>query len=68
LLYGQILELDRQVLAWHRHGTRRPWLLRPLQRRTAKIAAVAMTNKMPRIAQVLMARGGEYREPAAQTA
>jgi transposase len=51
-----------------RHGTRRPWLLKLLQRRTAKIAAVALANKMARIAWVLMARGGEYREPAAQAA
>lgn len=50
-----------------RHGTRRPWLLKLLQRRTPKIAAVAMANKMARIAWVLMARGGAYREPVPQT-
>lgn len=46
-----------------RHGTRRPWLLKLLQRRTTKIAAVALANKMARIAWVLMTRGGAYREP-----
>ena len=51
-----------------RHGTRRPWLLKLLQRRKSKIAAVAMANKMARIAWVLMTRGGEYREPVAQAA
>ena len=51
-----------------RHGTRRPWLLKLLQRRKSKIAAVAMVNKMARIAWVLMTRGGEYREPVAQAA
>lgn len=51
-----------------RHGTRRPWLLKLLQRRTPKIAAVAMANKMARIAWVLMARGGAYREPVPQAA
>lgn len=51
-----------------RHGTRRPWLLKLLQRRTTKIAAVALANKMARIAWVLMARGGAYREPVPQTA
>jgi transposase len=51
-----------------RHGTRRPWLLKLLQRRTTKIAAVAMANKMARIAWVLMARGGAYREPVPQAA
>jgi len=33
-----------------RHGTRRAWLLKLLQRRTTKIAAVALANKMARIA------------------
>ena len=51
-----------------RHGTRRPWLVKLLQRRTAKIAAVAMANKMARIAWVLMTGGGEYREPVGQAA
>jgi transposase len=51
-----------------RHGTRRPWLLKLLQRRKSKIAAVAMANKMARIAWVLMTRGGEYREPVTQAA
>ena len=51
-----------------RHGTKRPWLLKLLQRRKSKIAAVAMANKMARIAWVLMTRGGEYREPLAQAA
>jgi transposase len=46
-----------------RHGTRRPWLLKLLQRRTTKIAAVALANKMARIAWVLMTRGGAYHEP-----
>ena len=51
-----------------RHGTRRPWLVKLLQRRKTKIAAVAIANKMARIVWVLMTRGGEYREPAVQTA
>ena len=51
-----------------RHGARRPWLLKLLQRRTTKIAAVAMANKMARIAWVLMVRGGAYREPVPQAA
>lgn len=51
-----------------RHGTRRPCLLQLLQRRTTKIAAVALANKMARIAWVLMARGGAYHEPKLQAA
>jgi transposase len=49
-------------------GTKRPWLIKLLQRRTTKIAAVAMANKIARIAWVLMTRGDVYREPAAQAA
>jgi transposase len=51
-----------------RHGTKRPWLLKLLQRRATKIAAVAMANKVARIAWVLMVRGGAYREPMPQAA
>lgn len=51
-----------------RRGTKRLWLIKLLQRRTTKIAAVAMANKIARIAWVLMTRGGAYREPAAQAA
>lgn len=51
-----------------RHGTSRPWLVKLLQRRTPKIAAVAMANKMARVAWALMTRGGEYSEPVAQAA
>lgn len=51
-----------------RHGTRRAWLLKLLQRRTTKIAAVALANKMARIAWVLMTRGGAYHEPVPQAA
>ena len=51
-----------------RHGTKRPWLVKLLQRRTTKIAAVAMANKIARVAWVLMARGGSYRDPVAQAA
>ena len=32
-----------------RHGTRRPWLVQLLARRTIKVAAVALANKTARI-------------------
>ena len=47
-----------------RHGTRRPWLVQLMQRRTTKIAAVALANKMARIIRALMTSGERYREPA----
>ena len=47
-----------------RHGTRRPWLVQLMQRRTTKVAAVALANKMARIVWALMTSGERYREPA----
>jgi hypothetical protein len=43
----------------------RPWLTRLLVRRPAKVAAVALANKMTRIAWAMMAKGERYKEPAA---
>ena len=33
----------------HKHGTKRPWLVQLLARRTPKVAAVALANKMARM-------------------
>ena len=46
-----------------RHGTRRPWLVQLMARRSAKVAAVALANKLARIIWALMTRGERYREP-----
>ncbi len=48
--------------------TRRPWLTRLLERRSTKVAAIALANKIARIAWAMMARGTRYREPQAQAA
>jgi transposase len=48
-----------------RHGTRRPWLVQLMQRRSAKVAAVALANKMARMIWALMTSGERYREPVA---
>ncbi len=48
------------------HGTRhRPWLAKLLERRSVKVAAIALANKMARMAWAMMAKGERYREPAA---
>lgn len=47
-----------------RHPERNLWLMRLLARKPAKVAAVALANKMARIVWVLMTRGGTYRAPA----
>ncbi|MDB5538937.1 MAG: putative transposase for insertion sequence element [Devosia sp.] len=41
--------------------TRYPWLVKLMERRSVKIAAVALANKMARIAWAMMARGEPYR-------
>ena len=48
-----------------RHGTRRPWLVQLMARRSAKVTAVALANKLARIIWALMTSGERYREPAA---
>ena len=43
--------------------TRYPWLVKLMERRSVKIAAVALANKMARIAWAMMARNEPYRAP-----
>jgi transposase len=40
-----------------------PWLTQLLARRPFKVVAIALANKMARMAWVLLARGGTYRAP-----
>jgi transposase len=51
------------------HSTRhRPWLTVLLTRRPTKVAAIALANKIARIAWAMMAKGERYKEPAALAA
>ncbi len=43
--------------------TRHPWLVRLMQRRSTKVAAIALANKIARIAWAMMARNESYRAP-----
>jgi len=46
----------------------RPWLAGLLARRPTKVAAIALANKLARMAWAMMARGQCYQEPAALAA
>ena len=48
------------------HGSKhRPWLAKLLERRPTKVAAIALANKLARMAWAMMATGERYREPLA---
>ena len=49
-----MLKLARQKPEKH------PWLTQLLARRPFKVAAVALANKMARVAWALLAKGGTY--------
>jgi transposase len=51
------------------HGAKhRPWLTALLTRRPTKVAAIALANKIARMAWAMMVKGKRYKEPAALAA
>ena len=59
LVVGAHSVLRRAKLDPQKH----PWLTQLLARRPFKVVAVALANKMARIAWALLAKGGTYRAP-----
>jgi transposase len=61
LVIGALSVIKRaKILGYTRH----PWLVRLMERRSTKIAAVALANKIARMAWAMMARNESYRAPA----
>ena len=50
------------------HGSKRPGLTALLARRPTKVAAIALANKIARMAWAMMVKGERYKEPAALAA
>jgi len=46
----------------------RPWLTALLAQRPTRVAAIALANKIARMASAMMARGDRYKEPVALAA
>jgi transposase len=58
----------QSVLRWARPAKSSAWTISLLGRRPRKVVAVALANKMARIAWALMVRGENYRQPMIATA
>jgi transposase len=46
-----------------RHPEKHPWIMKLLAKKPAKVVAIAVANKMARIAWAILANGGIYRAP-----
>jgi len=63
LVIGALSVIKRaKILGYTRH----PWLVRLMERRSTKIAAVALANKIARMAWAMMVRDEKYRTPLPQ--
>jgi transposase len=63
----QMLVVGAMAVIRHaqRSAARRPWLTQLLARRSAKVVAVALANKIARTVWAMMVTGESYREPLA---
>jgi transposase len=60
ILVGGALSILRRAKL---NPQRYPWVTRLLARRPFKVVAIALANKMARVAWALVAKGGTYRTP-----
>jgi transposase len=64
LVAGAMSLIRRAKQAGH---TRHAWLVKILERRPTKVAAIALANKIARMIWAMMVRGTRYKEPVPQT-
>jgi len=62
----RILVVGAHSVLWRakKNPEKYPWLMQLLARRPFKVVAIALANKMARVAWALLAKGGTYRVPA----
>jgi transposase len=63
-LRRQLIVGAHSVLRWSKEARQDPWIGRLLARKPRLVVAVALANKLARIAWAVMVRGEEYRRPA----
>ena len=61
---GRILVVGAHAERARHQPEKYPWVTRLLERKPFRVVAVAVANKMARVARALLARGGSYRAPA----
>src|ERR1700742_1685016 len=61
--FPRVLVIGATAVVRHarQHPQKHPWVTRLLAKKPAKLVAVAVANKMARIAWAIMAKGGHYR-------